>query len=220
MSDTKTDTPRKKRDFGVFALVAAVIAVLAILLAGRISQNFAKAEAPKISRYGMIGDFTLTDHHGQPFNRDQVDGKVWVANFIFTSCATECPLLSRRMREVQEAFAGDDRVSLVSISIDPRTDHPERLAKYASAYKAGEKWSFLTGETKIIEHLCTKGFMVTTPGSAPPDSSKPKTRQLLHSEKIAVVDQLGVVRFFANGMNPKAAQQISTAVRELLAAGG
>lgn len=145
-----------------------------------------------------------------------MEGKVWVANFIFTSCATECPLLSRRMQDVQEAFKNDPRVELVSISVDPRTDSPERLAKYAAAFKAGEKWAFLTGDTKEIERLITKGFMVVAPGETPAVSSVRRTRELLHSEKIAVVDQLGVVRFFANGMNPRAAVELTEVVRTLL----
>ncbi|MDF1811637.1 MAG: SCO family protein [Verrucomicrobiales bacterium] len=208
-----------KSSFPAAKIAVALLAVTvmgALLFAYSGKNRNSRDNAPKISRYGMIQDFSLTDHREQPFGIKDVAGKVWVANFIFTSCATECPLLSRRMQDVQEAFINDPRVELVSISVDPRTDNPKRLAKYAEAFKAGDRWAFLTGDTKEIERLSTKGFMVTTPGETPEASSVRRTRELLHSEKIAVVDQLGVVRFYANGMNPGAAKEVTRVVRKLL----
>ena len=166
----------------------------------------------------MIPPFSLTNQHSGEFGSKDLEGKIWVANFIFTSCATECPLISRRMREIQDTFAGDDRVELVSISVDPRTDNPERLARYADAFQAGEKWNFLTGDIKTIRNVSSKGFMVVTPDSLNEATSVRKARQLLHSEKIAVVDQLGVVRFFASGLHPSAGKQVVEVVRKLLAA--
>ncbi len=199
-------------------------ALLAVMIVGYTNKNRtqkakAAAAAPQMQRYGMVEDFDLTDQSGQPFSREAVDGKVWVANFIFTSCATECPYITRQMSKVDQAFSSDDRVELVSISVDPRTDSPERLTKYADSFDAGPKWSFVTGEENKVRHLSTNSFMVTAADGTAAQSSIPKTRQLLHSEKIAVVDQLGVIRFYANGMNPKASQQVVEVVRKLLAAG-
>ena len=195
------------------------VIVLGILLYAKFSTEKVSSGQgiPSIGRYGMIGDFSLTDHRGDPFTKKETEGKIWVANFIFTSCATECPVLSRRMREIQKVFEFEDQVQLVSISVDPRTDSPERLSSYAESFDAGEKWFFLTGDEKVIEHLSVKGFKVAAPGSSPAASSVRRTRQLLHSEKIMVVDQLGVVRFYANGMNPRCSKWIADAVRKLLA---
>jgi protein SCO1/2 len=200
----------------ILIMGSALVLMVALIFANIARKKATKNEELSIGRYGMIEDFSLIDHRNQPFDIEKVRGKVWVANFIFTSCATECPLLSRRMQDIQEAFKNDPRVELVSISVDPRTDSPERLAKYAEAFQAGDKWAFLTGDTKEIERLSTKGFMVVTPGETPAASSARRTRELLHSEKIAVVDQLGVVRYYANGMNPKAAKKVSQVVRTLL----
>lgn len=215
--DQNQTEEKKSFPVGIVTIVLLALLLVAVLVLGYAKKGKAEVEQKqKISRYGMIEDFSLIDHRNQPFGSEDVAGKVWVANFIFTSCATECPLLSRRMQDIQKTFEHDPRVELVSISVDPRTDSPERLAKYAEAYQAGEKWAFLTGDSKEIERLSTKGFMVVTPGESPEVSSVRRTRELLHSEKIAVVDQLGVVRFFANGMNPKAATEVSGVVRTLL----
>lgn len=213
-----SETQKDGIPIGAIAVAALTLCVVGALIVAYAGKGKAAREKPVISRYGMIQDFSLIDHRNQPYGTKNVEGKVWVANFIFTSCATECPLLSRRMQEIQEEFKNDPRVELVSISVDPRTDNPARLAKYAEAFNAGEKWAFLTGETKEIERLSTKGFMVTMPGDAPKESSVRRTRELLHSQKIAVVDQLGVVRFYASGMNPTAAVEVSNVVDSLLAA--
>jgi protein SCO1/2 len=215
-----TESQKKGLSKGDILVMASALVLMVVLVVANIARGKGKKEAaPAISRYGMIEDFALTDHHNQPFGIERVRGKVWVANFIFTSCATECPLLSRRMQDIQEKFKNDPRVELVSISVDPRTDSPERLAKYAEAFNAGEKWSFLTGDTGEIKRLSTRGFMVVAPEDSVKASSVRRTRELLHSEKIAVVDQLGVIRYYANGMNPKAAVEVSRVVQTLLEAG-
>jgi len=194
----------------------AVVLMVALMMAYATKNRATRALKPAIARYGMVGDFSLIDQKNQPYDSKRLAGKVWVANFIFTSCGIECPLLSRRMQDIQAAFKNDPRVELVSISVDPRTDSPERLAAYAGVFEAGERWAFLTGDTREIEKLTTKGFMVAAPGETPATSSVRRTRELLHSQKIAVVDQLGVVRFFANGMNPTSSREISEVVRTLL----
>lgn len=216
-----SSTKEKKPSTALTLIIIVTVLVVGIFVITQITggdQDPRLEFEPKISRYGMIGKFDLIDQEAVEFNQKRTEGKVWVANFIFTSCATECPLICRRMKEIQEAFQYDDRVELVSISVDPRTDSPERLKNYSKEFDAGERWSFVTGEENEVERLSTKGFMVNTPGALAKVSSAPRTRQLLHSQKIAVVDQLGVVRFYANGMSPKASKQVIDAVTTLLEA--
>lgn len=203
----------------VFAISMALMVAWAIYV-GVVRKEEIKIESRAvIDRYGMIPEFSLIDQNGDSFGLENVDGKVWVANFIFTSCATECPLLSRRMQEISEIFEGQDRVELVSISIDPRTDNPERLRKYAEAFGSRPNWSFLTGETREIEFLSSEGFKVTDPGEHAEEGSIRRTRQLLHSREIVVVDGLGVVRYYANGMHPRVAGEVADVVETLLASG-
>jgi len=94
-----------------------------------------------------------TDQTGKPFGSRELAGKVWVADFIFTSCQGSCPLLSERMEEVgkRARHLGPD-FHLVSISVDPERDTPERLAEYAGRYGANPiAWSFLTGPEAAIQ---------------------------------------------------------------------
>ncbi|MEO0414588.1 MAG: SCO family protein, partial [Verrucomicrobiota bacterium] len=117
-----------------------------IKLAGNADQKPEEIEVV-FQNYKMVEKFDLIDHREQAVNRDALDGKVTVVNFIFTSCAAECPFLSRRMSEVQTAFIDNTEVQFLTITVDPRTDNPERLAKYAGNYGAGPNWRFLTGDT-------------------------------------------------------------------------
>lgn len=200
-----------------FAVTMALMVAWAIYVGVLRKEEFKTESRAVIDRYGMIPEFSLVDQNGEHFGLRNVEGKVWVANFIFTSCATECPLLSRRMQEISEIFEEDDQVELVSISIDPRTDSPERLLKYSEAFGSPPNWSFLTGETKVIEFLSSEGFKVTNPGEHAEKGSIRRTRQMLHSREIVVVDDLGVVRYYANGMHPKVAKEVAGVVDQLLA---
>jgi protein SCO1 len=124
-------------------------------------------------RLEMLWDtpaFTLTDAADRPFGSDQLAGKVWLVDFIYTNCPDECPLyLSPKMAALQKELldrklAG--QVDLVSLTVDPKRDTPAVLADYAARYGAdGRIWHFLTGPDAMIQGLLQNGFKV---GSALP----------------------------------------------------
>lgn len=133
--------PEKRR----FALFAA-LPLVAILAGCR--------DKPALPVYGEAPAFRLTAQDGREFHRSALDGNVWVADFIFTSCRGPCPLMSNRMRRVQSAVAGFPDVRLVSFTIDPETDTPPVLAEYAKRYRADpSRWFFLTGERETLDSL-------------------------------------------------------------------
>jgi protein SCO1/2 len=96
---------------------------------------------------GAVGDFTLTDQEGRAVSRSQLLGKVWVASFIFTRCATLCPQVCATLAQLQEQIRTEPDVRLVSFSVDPDEDTPAVLKKYAARFGADpERWLFLTGK--------------------------------------------------------------------------
>jgi protein SCO1/2 len=100
-----------------------------------------------------VPSFALTDQTGADFKSESLLGHVWVANFMFTNCPGPCPRMSSQMHDVQTALAGQD-VKLVSITVDPDRDTPEKLAKYAAFYSATPGvWYFLTGPRETLNHL-------------------------------------------------------------------
>src|SRR6218665_3949188 len=109
--------------------------------------------------YHKIPDFELIDQNGNKFSSQQTKGKIYVADFFFTRCGTICPKLSSSMIRVQDVFADNTDVFMVSHSVDPNHDTPEVLKSYAKKYdaKAG-KWFFLTGDKKAVYDLAIKGY--------------------------------------------------------------
>ena len=144
---------------------------------------------------GTLPAFTLTDQRGQPFGTRELAGRVWVADFIFTSCEGVCPLLSERMAEIgrRARKLGPD-FHLVSISVDPARDTPERLAAYGARYGANPlAWSFLTGPAETIEAAVVGGFKVGM-GKEPAGPTQPKAGaaelfQIFHGENLVLVDR-------------------------------
>lgn len=95
-----------------------------------------------------LDNFSYTDQNGKTFGRDDLKGKVWVADFIFTSCKTVCPPLIANMERLQRMLKdeGVQNVEFVSFSVDPTVDTPSKLKEFMSRYDMDEsKWHFLTG---------------------------------------------------------------------------
>ena len=130
-----------------------------------------------------VPDFTLTDQTGQEFRSSQMlVGKVWVADFVFTHCPGPCPLMSSRMRKIQQHFSGGD-VKLVSFTVDPARDTPNVLAEYGKHFGARDGWYFLTGPVPVLEQLAHRTFKLAEINS-----------ELEHSTYFVLVDKSGHIR--------------------------
>jgi protein SCO1/2 len=118
------------------------------------------SEPPPI--LGALPHFTLTDHNGRPFGSEQLHGKVWVANFIFTRCPTICPAFTAKMVQVQKKSGSfGPNWHLVSFSVDPDYDNPARLRAFAQRHRANlDNWSFLTGELETIRTVVVDNFKI------------------------------------------------------------
>jgi protein SCO1/2 len=128
---------------------------------------------------GTIPQFELISSTGQPFDSHSLDGHVWVANFIYTTCDGPCPMMSHKMKGIQESTVSAPDVKLVSFTVDPKHDTPEVLAKYAKFFKAdGSRWFFLTGEMSRLNDLGLHGFKVNGVNG-----------DLSHSTRFVLVDQ-------------------------------
>ncbi len=101
-----------------------------------------------------LADVTLLDQDGKkvPFREAMAGERIVVMDFIFTTCTTICPVLSAIMKRIQDALGPRaDKVLLVSVSVDPARDTPERLKAFGARFKAGPGWTWLTGEKGDVE---------------------------------------------------------------------
>lgn len=157
---------------------------------------------------GFVPDFEFDAHTGERFSKDELNNKVFVADFFFTQCDAACPMMSSNMSRVQKAFATEEDFKIVSFSLDPAKDDIQALARYASAFEAIDgSWYFLRGERDEIYDLGMKGFMqamVWNEGVVD------------HSEKFILVDRNGGIRGFYQGTDTKEVGQLINDVRYLL----
>lgn len=133
---------------------------------------------------GKVLDFELIDSNNSAFQKKSLDNKVWVADFIFTSCGGVCPRMSAKMAEVYRSYDMETDVHFVSISVDPDTDTPERLQEYAKRYNAkSDQWHFLTGKYDDIRDIAVNSFKV---GKI--------DEPIFHSQRFILVDQNSNIR--------------------------
>jgi len=112
---------------------------------------------------GQVPQFQLTRQTGQPFDSHSLDGHIWVANFIFTTCDGPCPMMSHQMRGIQNSTHNTPELKLVSFTVDPAHDTPPVLAQYAAHFKADpERWYFLTGEMARLNDLGLNAFKLNS----------------------------------------------------------
>jgi len=178
----------------------------------------ARVNRPPLPRFGTVPAFVLDDQLGRPFDSRALGGRVWVADFIFTSCSMVCPRLTEEMAKLQRHLVNrglDGRVSLISITVDPERDTPERLAAYAAGFQANPSvWKFLTGSSKQIEDAVVHGFKQAVEKEKDPASHDGFT--ILHGSSFVLVDEQGVIRGFYDSTDPADLSKLNAHLTQLL----
>ena len=203
----------------VVGIIAMFFLVLGLVLMPSRKEDQRWERENKIDTYWEIGDFELTDQYGKPFSSEELEGKIWLANFVFTSCAAECPLLTQQMTLVRRNLGDRPDIAFVSFSVDPQTDTPQRLLDYSKPYGEDDRWSLLTGEFDKVTELVTKKFLV--PLTHGEDLSTSSTERVIsHSDKMLVIDGKGVVRYFCDGLNQRTVQSLTDVFQVLIQESG
>lgn len=162
--------------------------------------------------YWPVTDFALTERSERTVTLSDLKGKVWVADFFYSTCPGPCPMLSSRLSDLQREIGADDRVRLVSISTDPEKDTPAVLRQYAQRFQAGERWLFLTGSKAAIRELALTGFKL--PFAENPGAPEP----IIHSTRLILVDQAGMIRGLYEGAGSETPAPLLRDLRRLLEA--
>lgn len=153
------------------------VAFLALCLAGC-------APTPPLPVLGQVPPFQFTSQTGETFGSKALEGHVWVADFIFTSCPGPCPRMSSQMHDIQSATADTPDVKLVSFTVDPAHDTPPVLAAYGKHFLAQPgRWYFLTGAQNRLDEIGRAGFKLN-----PVDGS------LDHSTRFVLIDRTARIR--------------------------
>ena len=182
--------------WGVALVATGAIAVLVL----EIRQTWARPRelAPAVLRpaapqrgplpvIARAPDFAFVDQNNRPVSRSSLQGKVWVADFVFTQCGGTCPIMSGKMRDLQ-AKIPDSRVQFISFDVDPEHDDVAALKAYAQEYKADEsRWHFLATRDMGSVLKVAEGLKV---------SGKPleKDSPVLHADRFLLIDSTGRLR--------------------------
>ncbi len=164
--------------------------------------------------YHTIPAFSLTDQDGKPFGDKDLNNKIYVANFFFTSCPTICPKMQTLMKKIQDTddFKKLNDFKLVSFTVDPDNDTPEKLKEFSNLIKAEKnRWYFLTGNRDSIYDLAYKGFMVNAMEDKKADGG------FLHSDIMLLIDKEKRVRGIYEGTSYKDVKRLIDEAKVLVA---
>ena len=142
-----------------------------------------------------IDDFSFLNQDSVAINQSVIDNKIHVANFIFTSCRSICPTMTKHLKIVSDSLKNDEDVVLLSYSVTPWIDKPSVLKKYIKSNKIQNKnWQFLTGEKSKIYTLARKSYFAEEDIGFSKDST-----EFLHTEHFVLVDKTRRIRGIYNG---------------------
>src|SRR4051812_44734021 len=159
---------------------------------------------------GTVPHFQLTDQNGESYGTEQLRGKIWIADFIYSTCPGPCPMISSRMSETQKPLRDTD-VELISFSVDPEHDTPAVLRDYASRLNVQPgRWHFLTGDKGVIYRLSVDGFKLA---AAENGDTGP-----IHSTRMVLVDRDDVIRGYYDATDADAVTRLLADTNHLLRA--
>jgi protein SCO1/2 len=163
-----------------------------------------------VSSYGTVPSFQLVNQNAQPFGSAQLAGKIWIADFIYTTCPGPCPMISSRMSELQKPLEKTD-VNLVSFSVDPEKDTPQILRGYAEKLQADPaRWNFLTGPKSAIYKLSHDGFKLAVSDGSDEQGIP------VHSTRMVLVDRRGQIRGYYDATEADAVTKLVADTNHLL----
>jgi cytochrome oxidase Cu insertion factor (SCO1/SenC/PrrC family) len=153
----------------------------------RLQPSSARMPSAQLPVYGAVPNFALIDQLGRAIRRVDLEGKVWLASFIYTHCPDECPLMTAEMAQLHSDLAHRVDLRFVSISVDPERDTPTVLAQYAERFNANpDRWLFLTGDKVAIYRLAREGFRLGIVDPVEPSRSSPVQSSALRGSSSSV----------------------------------
>jgi protein SCO1/2 len=161
---------------------------------GQIIPGFGEPVLPVLSN---VPPFSFNDQEGRPVTDKDLAGKVYVAEYFFTTCRGICPKLNTNMKDIAHDFAGESDFRILSYTVDPETDSVARMKVYADSMGADpKKWFFLTGRKDSLYHLARSGYLLDDPKNNATNINE----QFLHTQFLALVDKGGRVRKIYDGL--------------------
>jgi protein SCO1/2 len=193
--------------FGVFFVLSAIILslfysalkpkkTLPIYNPADVNPELVDSTVQYKSKYHTIADFSFINQNGKTITQKDYEGKIYVADFFFTTCGSICPKMTTNLSDIQKAFATNPKVKLLSFTVFPETDSVPVLKAYAKKHQVDDtKWNLVTGDKKEIYTMARKSYLAVKLGK--PD----ELYDMVHTENFVLVDTKKRVRGFYDGTN-------------------
>jgi len=163
-----------------------------------------------IKRFHKIDDFSLVNQNNEVVSNETFDGKIYVADFFFTTCPGICPIMKENMITLQNEFINDDNVLLLSHTVTPEIDSVSVLKKYSQEKGViDSKWNMVTGDKKQIYNLARKSYLVAE------DIESPIQYDMIHTENFVLVDSKRRIRGFYDGTDNDAMDNLISDIKIL-----
>ena len=197
--------------FGVSTIILALFygalkpkKVLPIYQPSMVNYELVDSTLQHVKKYHKIAPFSFENQNGKTITQDDYEGKIYIADFFFTTCPTICPKMTANMGSIQEEILNDSTVMLLSFSVTPKIDSVPQLKKYAIEKGVNdEKWNLLTGNKKEIYAMARKSYLVVK------EDGDGGPYDMIHTENFILVDPKKRIRGFYDGTD-------TLAMRELL----
>ncbi|WP_242120276.1 SCO family protein [Aestuariivivens sediminicola] len=192
-----------------FAIVFGIISIIIISLIYRtlnvyqplpvyqpamVSTDLVDSTLQYKKKYHKIADFSLANQNGDTITQEDYDGKIYVADFFFTTCQTICPIMTDHMVSIQNEILDDDEVMLLSHTVTPEIDSVAQLKRYAIEKGVFDsKWNLVTGEKKQIYDLARKSYLAVK------DIGDGGPFDMIHTENFMLIDKKRQIRGFYDG---------------------
>jgi protein SCO1/2 len=180
-----------------------------------LNEEMVDPELLRIGQGHTIGSFSFRDQNGRKITDKTVKGKVYVVEYFFTTCGTICPKMNMQMQRVQAAYKGDNRIKILSFTVDPDTDSVEQMKRYAKQHGANDQqWHFLTGEKADLYALARKSFFVLKPAEA--ENQGDVGGDFIHTNNFVLVDQRMRIRGYYDGTSTEEVDKLIRDMQRLL----
>jgi protein SCO1/2 len=194
------DNQLKLKGFFLGILILFFLCVSALIIIDL--ANTSRGELPIL---GEVPEFLFTERSGSSFGNENMEGKINIVNFFFTTCQGPCPIMNARVAELYKKYSTSDQVRFVSISVDPKRDSLSVLRKYAKDFGVTDnRWLFLRGEIEEVHRVSEQGFKLA--GDLP----------TIHSTKLVLVDKDQKIRGYYDSFDEESLRLLTVHVRELL----
>jgi protein SCO1/2 len=200
-----------KKKTGLYIGFFVLLFVGFLFTMSRFIPGFTTVKMPVLS---YVQPFNFLDQRGQPVTLNEVSGKVYVAEYFFTTCPGICPKMNRNMKKVFDKYRTEPGFMILSHSVDPGRDNVSRMKTYADSLGVnGANWYFLTGRKDSLYQAARVSYLLDDPKN----NNEKIEDQFIHTQFFALVDKSGRVRRIYDGLKKEEVDRLIEDIPELLA---